>query len=134
MLLETAKKGGWRFAAPLTAVLFIYSIVATWVAARQTKKAQELARFTVDSDNPSNDDASLLISARATTTTDSAAGGAAAFSSATQTEGPISADACPICHGRGTITWDRFDVNEGAICPRCLGTGAAKKRSTFFGR
>lgn len=127
LLFETAKKGGWRLAAPLTFLLFIYSVVATWVAAWQTKRAQKLLRIADGSGTCPENATNVASFASTSSTADSGASLSA--------ETPIAAaDACPICHGRGTITWDRFETKEGALCPRCLGTGTTKKRSSFFGK
>jgi hypothetical protein len=124
LLLETAKKGGWRLAAPLTAVLFIYSVVATWFAAWQTKRAHKLAKLADYNENSPEEGASNTTALASASIDDGASSSSQAPTAA--------ADACPICHGSGSITWDRFDVHEGALCPRCLGTG--KKRTTFFGK
>jgi len=125
LLLETAKRGARRFAAPLTFLLLIYSIAATWFAAWQAKRAQNLTKNAKGSDTFSENAASVASLASA-----SATGGASLSA-----ETPIAiaaADACPICHGRGTITWDRFETKEGELCPRCLGKGTAKKSTSFF--
>ena len=116
-------------AAPLTAALFVYSVVATWFAARQTK---ELAKIT-DSIATVDEDGATSPTFLASSTEASAAPPVSPSQSSSSQVNP-AADACPICYGRGTITWDRFDVHEGMVCPRCLGTGAAKKRTTFFGK
>ena len=131
LLLATVKRGlGWRLAPLVTAVLFIYSVVATWFAARQTK---ELARVTDGGEiSPSQATASTTQSYLAST---SGASIDVENGNVSSTESQqMLTDACPLCHGRGTITWDRFETNESALCPRCLGSGATKKRSSFFGK
>jgi hypothetical protein len=129
LLIETAKKGNWKIAAPVTFLLFIYSVVATWFAAWQAKRAQKLARIAAEGTaiiSPETRSPPPLASVR----------GSIDGSEVTESgcASPSSADGstCPICNGRGTITWDRFETNEGTLCPRCLGTGALKRRISFF--
>lgn len=122
LVFEAAKRGGLRIAGPLTFGLLVYSILATWWAAKQTKRAQTLASMSQMSIQSADFAENLpMVSGDVVD----------AVSAAQQFECNL-ADPCPLCRGRGTINWEGLKVHKGEPCPRCLGSGFSR-RSFLWG-
>lgn len=124
LVFEAVKRGGFRVAGPLTFVgLIVYSIFATWWAAKQTKRAQTLASMSQMSIQSADFAENLpMVSGDV----------ADAVGAAQQFEAANLGDPCPLCRGRGTINWEGLKVHKGEPCPRCLGSGFSR-RSFIWG-
>ena len=125
LLFEAAKRGGWRVAAPLTVGLFIYSLLATWWAAKQTKRVQTLQSMSMSQSSMQSADFAdnlPMIS------------GDVPQASIEQFVACNLPDACPLCQGRGAINWEGLKVHKGEPCPRCLGSGFSSRRGFIWGK
>ena len=102
---------------PLVAILAVYSLAATYWAARQTQKVNSLQSVDLSQGNL---DTSSDIGSGSTSVDAVSMDGE---------EGSVHHDVCPLCHGQGVI------IKEGIIeafaempCPLCL--GKARKRAS----
>ena len=104
----------------MTVVLLVYSVLATWWAARASRKAKQAADALHLTLQSMDDEADKNATAGVEAEKKRAAAAVAAV--------VVVGERCHLCAGRGYITYERKMTHEEAPCPRCLGSGLQNKR------
>jgi len=127
LVLEAAKRGGWRASGPLAAALLVYSTLITIQLLWSKKKINDASASTVNSVEENSE----VFMDQNLGTADS---GDAAFEAYVQEGTNCDDRRCPVCDGNGTITWEAKFLHVGDPCPLCLGSGVTKRRQGLLWR
>ena len=112
LMLQAARKGGFSLAPALNNVLLLYSIgISIWAAWK-----------TLQTETKDGKDAGAGLDAQGSKTV--VEGRAERESSDSQAAEGI----CPLCDGRGTITYEAKFLWRDSPCPLCLGKGHVRKK------
>lgn len=113
LMLQAARRGGFSFAPALNNVLLLYSIGISIWAAWKTVQSNVPNSPNVGHASASNEHPDEM------------------YSASTEPKTLLSSeDACPLCGGKGSITYEAKFLWRDSPCPLCLGKGRVSKRKS----